>query len=109
MKISRRELLQAGVGLGITAAYAAAADTRPLLGLIAPPLGYPVPPEALALYDKQIRFVTYGLGLKTMTPAGYDSVIDKIVPSSRRRRARARFQCSAPRSPSIAAPPSTRN
>ena len=82
MKISRRELLQAGVGMGITAVSAVAADTRPLLGLIAPPLNYPVPPEALALYDKQIRFVTYGLGLKTMTPAGYDSVIDKIVPAA---------------------------
>ena len=82
MKISRRELLQAGVAMGVGAAYAGAADARPLLGLIAPPANYPVPPEAIALYDRQIRFTVFGLGLKSMTPAGYDSVIDKIVPAA---------------------------
>jgi arylmalonate decarboxylase len=80
MNLSRRELLQAGLALGVTAA--AGAETRPLLGLIAPPADYPVPPEGLALYDSTIRFTVYGLGLKTMTPAGYDSVIDKIVPAA---------------------------
>ena len=82
MKISRRELLHAGLGVGLGAAYAAAQTTRPLLGLIAPPANYPVPPEAIALYGNQIRFTVFGLGLKTMTPAGYDSVIDKIVPAA---------------------------
>jgi arylmalonate decarboxylase len=82
MKISRRELLQTGVAVGLGAAYAGAAQARPLLGLIAPPANYPVPAEATALYGRQIRFTVYGLGLKTMTPAGYDSVIDKIVPAA---------------------------
>ena len=86
MSISRRELLQAGVAIGVAARAGltadAAADDRPLLGLIAPPKDYPVPPEALALYGSQIRFTVYGLGLPTMTPAGYDSVIDKIVPAA---------------------------
>lgn len=81
MTVSRREFLQAGVALGV-AANTAFAQTRPLLGLIAPPADYPVPPEGLALYDPSIRFSVVGLGLKTMTPAGYDSVIDKIVPAA---------------------------
>ena len=81
MTFSRREFLQAGIAVGV-GAITASAQTRPLLGLIAPPADYPVPPEGLALYDKAIQFSVVGLGLKTMTPAGYDSVIDKIVPAA---------------------------
>jgi arylmalonate decarboxylase len=81
MTFSRREFLQAGVAVGVGAAVGSA-QTRPLLGLIAPPADYPVPAEGLALYDATIRFSVVGLGLKTMTPAGYDSVIDKIVPAA---------------------------
>jgi arylmalonate decarboxylase len=82
MRLSRRELLEAGVGTGIAMA-AAAATTPPLLGLIAPPANYPVPPEAIALYARHIRFTVFGLGLPTMTAEGYDSVIDKILPAAR--------------------------
>ena len=85
MTFSRREFLQAGltVGVGVgVGANVALAQTRPLLGLIAPPADYPVPAEGLALYDSSIRFTVVSLGLKTMTPAGYDSVIDKIVPAA---------------------------
>lgn len=78
---SRREFIQAGLAVGVGAA-AGSAQTRPLLGLIAPPADYPVPAEGLALYDSTIRFTVVALGLKTMTPAGYDSVIDKIVPAA---------------------------
>ena len=81
MTISRREFLQAGIAVGVGTAVGSA-QTRPLLGLIAPPADYPIPPEGLALYDASIRFSVVGLGLKTMTPAGYDSVIDKIVPAA---------------------------
>jgi arylmalonate decarboxylase len=81
MTISRREFLQAGLAVGIGASVGSA-ETRPLLGLIAPPADYPIPPEGLALYDANIRFSVIGLGLQTMTPAGYDSVIDKIVPAA---------------------------
>lgn len=81
MTFSRREFLQAGVAVGVSAAIGSA-QTRPLLGLIAPPADYPVPAEGLALYDAALQFSVVGLGLKTMTPAGYDSVIDKIVPAA---------------------------
>ena len=81
MNLSRRELLQACVAIGAGARLGAAA-APPLLGLIAPPADYPIPAEGLALYDSTIRFTVIGLGLQTMTPAGYDSVIDKIVPAA---------------------------
>ena len=84
MTISRRELLQAGLALGIGAATSAA-QQKPVLGLVAPPANYPVPPEGLTLYGGDIRFLVHGLGLKTMTPEGYDSVIDKIVPAARQQ------------------------
>ena len=82
--LSRRELLQtclAATALPLTAA----ATTTPLLGLIAPPANYPVPPEGLTLYGSDLRFTVFGLGLPTMTPEGYDSVIDKIVPAARQQ------------------------
>ena len=82
MRISRRELLQAGIGSGIAVACSAQ-TAAPLLGLIAPPAAYPVPPEGIALYGRQIRFLVHGLGLPAMTPEGYDSVIDKIIPFAR--------------------------
>lgn len=82
MKISRRELFQASAIFGVAAACGRAA-TPPLLGLIAPPADYPVPPEGLLLYGKELRFTVFGLGLPAMTPEGYDSVIDKILPAAR--------------------------
>jgi arylmalonate decarboxylase len=65
-------------------AYAAAAAAEPTLGMIFPPLNYPVPPEAFRLYPSGVRFLAAGLGLPSMTPAGYDSVVDKIVPEARK-------------------------
>jgi arylmalonate decarboxylase len=82
MIFSRREFLQAGIAVGVGGATIVSAQTRPLLGLIAPPADYPIPAEGLALYDARMRFSVIGLGLKTMTPEGYDSVIDKIVPAA---------------------------
>jgi arylmalonate decarboxylase len=43
----------------------------------------PPPPEAHAMYPSGVTFLTEGVGLETMTPAGYDSVIDKIVPAAK--------------------------
>jgi arylmalonate decarboxylase len=50
--------------------------------MIFPPANYPVPPEAKRMYPSGIRFLAIGVGLPSMTPEGYDSVIDKIVPSA---------------------------
>ncbi len=84
MKFSRREFLAtAAVAAGAAASNPAAAlAAKPVLGLIVPPAAGLVPPDAPRLYGDEIRFEVRGLALKTMTPEGYDSVIDKIVPAS---------------------------
>ncbi|MEO8307678.1 MAG: arylmalonate decarboxylase [Pseudomonadota bacterium] len=75
--ISRRKLLAAGaVGAAATAFGATAA---PILGLILP-VDPVVPPEAAAMYPKGIHFQAASVGLKTMTPQGYDQVLEKIAP-----------------------------
>ncbi len=83
MTLSRREFIQAGLMTGVGMTFGSAA-TAPVLGLIAPPANYPVPPEGVALYESVVKFNVFGLGLKTMTPEGYDSVIDKIVPAAQK-------------------------
>jgi arylmalonate decarboxylase len=80
MTLSRREFIQAGLAAGATVALGSAA-AKPVLGLIAPPENYAVPPEGLALYGSAIDFKIFSLGVKDMTPAGFDPFIDKIVPA----------------------------
>jgi len=78
MTNSRREFLKisaAGVA-GATLARSAV----PTLGLIFP-VDRPVPEEALAMYPTGVKFITTSVGLKTMTPEGYDAVLDRIGPA----------------------------
>jgi arylmalonate decarboxylase len=82
MHSSRRQFLQIATAGAATAALGSSAE--PTLGMIFPPLNYPVPPEAKMLYPAGVRFLAIGVGLPSMTPEGYDSVIDKIVPSAER-------------------------
>jgi arylmalonate decarboxylase len=79
MTLSRREFVQAGLAVGAGAVLGGAA-AKPVLGLIAPPANYPIPPEGIALYDSRIDFKVFSLGVKDMTPAGFDPFLDKIVP-----------------------------
>jgi arylmalonate decarboxylase len=58
------------------------------LGLIFPPADRGVPEEGLALYGSTIEFVVEGLGLETMTPDGYDAVVDRIGPTAERLAAK---------------------
>jgi arylmalonate decarboxylase len=80
MSSSRRQFLKIGTAGAACAALGVSAE--PVLGMIFPPLNYPVPPEAHLLYPSGIRFLSAGVGLPSMTPEGYDSVIDKIVPAA---------------------------
>jgi arylmalonate decarboxylase len=52
--------------------------TEPLVGLIVPPAPGYVPPDGPQLYPAGVRFAARGLGLKSLTPEGYDSVIDRV-------------------------------
>ena len=79
---SRRRFLQIASMGGACAAFSAAAE--PVLGMIFPPLNYPVPPEARLLYPSGVRFLSAGVGLERMTPEGYDQVFDRIVPAAQK-------------------------
>jgi arylmalonate decarboxylase len=74
----RREFFKLSAA-GLTGAMLAK-SADPTLGLIFP-VTRPVPPEGLAMYPTGVKFITLGLGLKTMTPEGYDAVIDRIGPA----------------------------
>ena len=75
MKVTRREVLQAGCA--VVAASAVGQAAEPVLGMIYPQK-VAVTAETLAMYPAGVKFLIEGVGLQTMTPAGYDSVIDKI-------------------------------
>jgi arylmalonate decarboxylase len=81
MNNSRREFLKIA-SAGAACASLVSAAKEPTLGMIFPPANYQVPPEAKRMYPTGIRFIGIGIGLPSMTPAGYDSVVDKIVPTA---------------------------
>jgi arylmalonate decarboxylase len=75
--ISRRDLLMTGIAAA--AVISADAAELPMLGLVSP-VDSSVPPEATVMYPTGIRFQIESVGLKTMTPQGYDQVLDRIEP-----------------------------
>jgi arylmalonate decarboxylase len=80
--IPRRDVLKvaAAAAAGV-ASTALRASTPSVLGLIEP-VDVTVPPEAAVLYP-DARFEARALGLKSMTPAGYDQVLERIAPAAR--------------------------
>ena len=56
-----------------------------VLGLVMPVDPW-VPPEAAAMYPTGILFQAAGVGLKTMTPQGYDEVLERIAPAAQALR-----------------------
>src|SRR5580693_1281455 len=79
MNNTRRQFLKASAAGMLGATLARSSD--PTLGLIFP-VPRPVPPEGLAMYPSGVKFITFALDLKTLTPEGYDAVIDGIGPAS---------------------------
>jgi arylmalonate decarboxylase len=83
MNASRRDFLKTASAAALAATTVSASEASvPTLGMIVPPAPGEIPPEAARMYPTGVRFLVDGLGLPSMTPAGYDSVIDKIVPSA---------------------------
>ena len=80
MEIDRRSVLAAGLAASASPAFAA---TEPKLGLIFPVADTPVSPEAKTMYPTGITFLPHSLGLKELTPEGYDTVVDKIAPAAK--------------------------
>lgn len=84
---SRRAFLRLtgalAAGAALAPAPARAAD-EPTLGLIFPPLNYPIPPDARRLYPKGVRFVSNGVGLPGgMTIEGYEEAIPRVIPAAK--------------------------
>jgi arylmalonate decarboxylase len=77
---TRRALLKTGGALVAGAGLARGAEA--VVGMIVP-RKVPTPPEAGAMYPSGVAFLTEGVGLDLMTPAGYNSVIDRIVPTAK--------------------------
>ncbi len=84
MPLSRREFVEASVAAVVGMKMQMAAD--PVLGLIFP-VERPVPEEGLIMYPKGVRFITSNLDLKTLTPEGYDAVLDDIPAAARKLKA----------------------
>jgi arylmalonate decarboxylase len=82
--ISRRDVLKvtlAAVTATNAISTACAASAEPLLGLLMP-VDPTVPPEAAAMYPSGVRFSAASVALKTMTPQGYDAVLERIAPAA---------------------------
>lgn len=57
------------------------AQVLPTIGLIFPPLDYPIPPDAKRLFPSGVRFISNGVGLPGgMTIEGYEEAVPRIVP-----------------------------
>ncbi len=50
----------------------------PVLGLIWPPLNRGLPEEGIAMYGDRLQYVYTGLGVESMTPEGFNAVIERI-------------------------------
>lgn len=91
MRVSRRLALElSGLGLitqALPIGLLRGAEPK-RLGLIFPPAGRGVPEEGIAMYGDRVEFLVETLGLETMTPDGYDAVIDRIGPAGERLAAR---------------------
>jgi len=85
MSTSRRELIKIGLSAACAAVggRAFAAGTDPAVGLIFPPLNYPIPPDARRLYPRGVEFLSGGVGLPGgMTVEGYDEAIPRVIPAA---------------------------
>src|SRR3954471_24722182 len=84
----RREFLKNGViaaGVAMLPSGMLSAASDPAVGLIFPPLNYPIPPDAKRLYPSGVEFLSGGVGLPGgMTLEGYDEAIPRVLPEAQR-------------------------
>jgi arylmalonate decarboxylase len=88
MATKRRDFLAGSAGalaavrLGLRPA--AAQERVPVLGLIFPPLDRGIPEEGIAMYGDRLKYVVTGLGVESMTPEGFNAVIERIPAAARK-------------------------
>jgi arylmalonate decarboxylase len=80
LKFSGLAAASATFGTGLVSAAGG-----PAVGLIFPPLNYPIPPDAKRLYPTGVEFLSGGVGLPGgMTIEGYDEAVPRILPEAQR-------------------------
>lgn len=84
---SRRQFLQNAAAAAALTASLKAADV-PVLGMIFPPKGYQIPPEAATLYPTGVKFLADDVAFSGMTIEGYDEAVPRIVPAALRLKER---------------------
>jgi arylmalonate decarboxylase len=84
---TRRQFLgAAAIAVPLASQAIAAQETK--VGMIFPPKGYAVPPEAKLLYPQGIEFLADDVNLSGMTIQGYDEAVPRIVPAAMRLKER---------------------
>ena len=76
---SRRDLMKTALAGAVVGEDGV--SSAPVLGLLGPVESAP-PPEANMLYPTGVRFRAASVGLATMTPEGYDEVLDRLAPTA---------------------------
>ena len=56
------------------------------IGLIVPPAGDEVPQDAALLYGDRVRFIARSLGIGSVSPSGFNPVIDQVLNKARELR-----------------------
>lgn len=88
---SRRQFIQRAAAAAAVAApltHSLKAAETPVLGLIYPPKGYQVSPEAKLLYPTGVTFLADDVAFSGMTIEGYDEAVPRIVPAALRLKER---------------------
>src|SRR5688572_33417793 len=84
MSHTRRDFVRIAGGAAVYTALGAsdvAIAQERAVGLIFPPLDYPIPPDAKRLYPRGVEFLGDGVGLPGgMTLEGYDEAIPRVIP-----------------------------
>jgi len=85
MTLHRRDFVKVGSATALLSALGlrATAAKTPTIGLIFPPLNYPLPPDATRLFPSGVNFVSNGLGFNGMTIDSYNEAIPRALPRAK--------------------------
>jgi arylmalonate decarboxylase len=83
---SRRQFLQSAAAAALVAPLVqnVARAGEPVMGMIFPPKGYQVPPEAKLLYPSGVQFLADDVAFNGMTIESYKEAVPRIVPAALR-------------------------
>ncbi|MEO8465911.1 MAG: hypothetical protein ABI640_11270, partial [Gammaproteobacteria bacterium] len=85
MILDRRDFVKLGSATALLYALGlhGTAANAPTIGLIFPPLNYPLPPDVKRLFPSGVNFVSNGLGFNGMTIESYNEAIPRALPRAK--------------------------